>query len=220
MGKRMWRLIRKNSLMFLLYLSLYWLFLLITLQGGEFFESPRELLVTLGFYMFWLILGGIWSQEQLEEKQRGYRFLQILPIRPIEIVGAKYVMAFLAVLAYLASHLVGFFFMTRNADEFLAGFSTLVVFASACLVMAGIYYLGFFRFGYHRFSKVAIAIWLLLVVSPLPLMIVLKSRFGIGSDEILEAVSGLNPLPVAAIALVLYAGTIRLAARARTGRAE
>lgn len=212
----MWRLIRKNSLMFLLYQGLYFgLFFPLINQDRLFGENPLDLsfFVYLNSYIIWLILGSVWSQEQLENKSRGYAFLSTLPIRGRQIVGAKYALMFLATMSFVVVHLIWYALSFDDPEFLAAGRISLVHAASLCLLLSGLYYLGFFRFGYKRFSKYAIALWFLLIISPLALQIVLKEYFGILSSDILLWLIRFDPKISLGVCLPLFLGTLALAIR-------
>ena len=212
----MWRLIRKNSLMFVLYLCLYFgLFFPLINQDRLFGENPLDLsfFVYLNSYIIWLILGAVWSQEQLEDKSSGYAFLSTLPIRGRQIVGAKYALSFLATMGFVVVHLIWYALSFDDPEFLAAGRTSLVHAACLCLLLSGLYYLGFFRFGYKRFSKYAIAVWFLLIISPLVLQILLKEYFGILSSDILSWVIRFDPKITLGVCLPLYLGTMALAIR-------
>ena len=212
----MWRLIRKNSLMFLVYQGLYFgLFFPLINQDRLFGENPLDLsfVVFLNSYMIWLVLGSVWGQEQQESKSNGYAFLSTLPIRAHQIVGAKYALAALATLSFVGLHLV-WYAVSFDEPTFLAPARiSLIHVAGLCLVLSGVYYLGFFRFGYKRYSKIAIPLWLLLIVVPLPLQILLKERFDIHTSDILLWLTRIDPMITLAISLPLFLGSLGLAIR-------
>ncbi len=212
----MWRLIRKNSLMFLLYQGLYFgLFFPLINRDRLLGENPLDLsfLLFLNTYMIWLILGSVWGQEQMESKNNGYAFLSTLPIRSWQIVGSKYALVFMATLTFVGVHLIWYAVSFDDPVFLAAGRTSLIRVASMCLLLAGLYYLGFFRFGYQRFSKIAVAIWLLMIVIPLPLRIILKERFGIRSSDIFLSLNRFNPTLMLSLCLLLFLGTLGLAIR-------
>jgi len=214
----MWRLIRKNSPMFLLYQGMYFAFFFPLIDYDRMSsQNPLDLsfLFFLNTYMLWLILGSVWSQEQLENRSNGYAFLSTLPLRGRQIVGAKYALVFLVTLIYVAVSLVWYSLSFDDPAFLAAGRSSLIHVASVCLFLAGLYYLGFFRFGYKRFSRFAVAAWFCLVVSPLLIQIVLKERLGRRSGDIILAITRLNPAITLSVCLVLFLGTLVLAVRCK-----
>lgn len=202
--------------MFVLYQGLYYA-LLLPLLNQDRILSPNPLdlsfVLYLNIYMTWLIIGSVWAQEQLEHKNNGYAFLRNLPIQDRDIVLSKYILVLLSVLVYLLVHMVWFNLSFEETGFLLAARNNLVLMGNFSLVLAGLIYLGFYRFGYHKFGKIAIVIWLLLIVSPIPIRIILKNRFNIGSDEIVNAIMGGNPLLITAVGFALFMASAFLATR-------
>jgi len=167
----------------------------------------------LNMYMTWLIIGSVWAQEQLEHKNNGYSFLRTLPIQNHEIVLSKFILVLLSVLIYLTAHMVWFQHNFEEADFLLAARNNMVIMGNFSLVIVGLIYLGFYRFGYHKFGKIAIIIWLLLIISPIPIRIFLRNRFNIGTDQIVSAIMGGSPLLISAVGLTLFAAFALLAVK-------
>ena len=210
----MWRLIRKFSFMFLLYQGLYYAFLFPALKYDRIVgPDPLDLsfVLYLSSYMVWLILGSIWAHEQWEDKNRGYHFLRNLPVRRWDLVGAKFSAPLLSIALYLAVHLLWFRNILESPESLGAASANLWVTTSVCLVMAGLYILGFYRFGYRRFGKIALPLWLFLIIAPLLFRIILKEHFNIGGREIIQAVQQVNPTLVMCAGLAVYLGAFWLA---------
>lgn len=212
----MLRLMRKFSFMFIFYQGLYYLFLLPLLNSDRLTgPDPFDLsfVLYLNAFMFMIIIASIWAQEQLESKNNGDKFLQILPIKRNEVILAKYALAFLSILVYVIVHAIWLSATFDNPEYLTISYSNLMINTSVCLVLAGLVYLGFFRFGYERFGKVAIVTWVLMVIGPLPVRIILKNKFGIGTDEIVQGIMSINPLVMACAGLIGFGATLLLALR-------
>jgi hypothetical protein len=202
--------------MFLIYQGLYFgMFFPLINRDRLTGENPLDLsfVLYLNMYMIWLILGSVWGQEQMENKSNGYAFLSTLPIRGRQIVGAKYILVFSAIFVFVSVHLVWYAVSFEDPEFIAAGLRSLSHISGLCLFLSGLYYLGFFRFGYRRFSKYALAIWLFLVVSPLPAQIILKERYDILSGDIIGTINRLNPVITLSVCLVLFLGSLALAIR-------
>jgi len=219
----MWRLVRKFSFMFLVYQGIFYAFLvpLVYFKGLSDLDPPEPAVVfMLQTYIFLIILGSVWSSEQLEHKTNGYAFLQILPVRAYQIVGAKFLLTFLAVAVYVMVHLIWICFEFDDPRFIDAARDNIILAAGICLALAGPYYLGFYRFGYQRFSKTAIAIWLLTVIAPLPTMIVLKERFHLSIREIMEILQRVDLVAVGVGGAVLFLASMWGAVRLKETRAD
>jgi hypothetical protein len=217
----MLRLIQKSSFMFLFYQGLYYaVFFPLINRDRMFSENPLDLsfVFFLNAYMIWLILGSVWAQEQMENKSNAYAFLSTLPIRSRQIVGAKFALVFLSVAVYVAVHLIWYALSFDDPAFIAAGRVSLIHISCVCLVLAGLYYLGFFCFGYQRFVRFAVALWFLMVVSPLLVQIMLRKRFGRNSGEIILAITRLDPVITLGVCVLLFLGTLALAIRCRENR--
>ena len=212
----MLRLIQKFSLMFFVYQVIYYATLFPAMNYDRI-KGPDPLdlsfVLYLNIYMLFIIIGSIWGHEQLEHKSRGYEFLRTLPIRHRDIVASKFLLAFLSVALYVAMHLAWFRIILDRPELRRIARTNLWLTAAVCLALVGFYLLGFLRWGYHRFSRFAVPFWLLLIVAPLPAMILLKERFNFGSRDIIHALQLVNPYPVLAAGLMLFAAAFLLAAR-------
>lgn len=212
----MFHLVKKFSFMFLLYQGMYYV-LLLPLLNYDRLTGPDPLdpsfVLYLNNFMLWLIIGSVWAQEQLEFKNNGDAFLRILPIQAREIVLSKFALVLMSVVVFVSVTLI---WLHQNFDEagfLLAARNNLLLIGNVSLIIAGLFYLGFYRFGYHKFGKIAIFIWVLLIASPIPVRIFLKNRFQIGSDDIVRALMGLDPLLVSALGLTCFIGSALVAVK-------
>ncbi len=219
----MWRLVRKFSFMFLVYQGIFYAFLIpLVYTEGLIDLDPQDpsMVFMLQTYIFLVILGSVWSAEQLEHKTNGYAFLQILPVRAYQIVGAKFLLTFLAVAVYVVVHMIWISLAFDDPRFIEAARDNFILAAGVCLALAGPYYLGFYRFGYQRFSKIAIAIWLLTVIAPLPIIIMLKERFHLGIREIMEILQRVDLVAVGVGGAVLFLASMWGAVRLKETRAD
>lgn len=212
----MLRLIRKYSLIFFFYQMIYYATLFPAMNYDRITgPDPLDLsfVLYLNIYMLFIIIGSIWGHEQFEHKSRGYQFLRTLPIRHRDIVTSKFLLAFLAIAVYVTMHLIWFRTILERPELRRTARANLWLTTALCLALAGFYFLGFLRWGYHRFAKFALPFWLFLIIGPLPVMMLLKERFNIGSREIIHALQHVNPYPVMFAGLILFVAAYLLAAR-------
>jgi hypothetical protein len=133
----MLRLMRKNSFFFAIQASL--LLTLITV----YWLAARDVLswsmvLFQGQILFLIILGAISSNEQLEEKSKGYAFLSILPVTDRTIVASKFACVFITVFFIVAYN--NFLFILFPEPAYLASFGRIFVLLSGlvCLILAGL----------------------------------------------------------------------------------
>ena len=201
-------MLKKNSFMFLFYLVLFFGFLLPlinseTLTGAETLEFG--FVSFFATYVFWLVIGSIWSHEQTENKYSGYKFLRILPISNIDIVGSKFLLVILSLAIYLIFNLLWLSSLFRGMEVLTAAHKYLFLMAALGLGICGVLYVGVFRFGFSKFGKYLMIIWLLLIIGQIPLRILLRRQFGVSDDDIARWADGINLLPVILICVTVFA---------------
>ncbi len=206
---------KKFSFMYILYPALLLAFGL-PLYNHDRLTGPDPLSFSFAFYlapMVWLVLGAMWSHEQMEHKANGYAFLRTLPIEPRQIVRAKFLLVFFSVMLYVGGCCVAFAFVSTNPDYLIPSCSYLILHGDICLVAAAFLYLGIFRFGFSRFGKFVLISWACLFISPLLVRIFFLRPKGITDDGIMQFMR--NPLwiGVTAISLAAYILLIRQSTR-------
>lgn len=159
---------------------------------------------TLAPYLFFVVLGAVYIHEQMEEKTNGYAFLQLLPIEASDIVVAKFVLVFLSILIYVAFHCAAFTKISSDPSYWRPSCSFLIINGNICLVLIALLYVGIFRYGYAKVVKYFVFIWLVTIVSPIPINIFLLKRLGISRQAIIEKVIQLNGIAVTLICVTLY----------------
>ena len=208
----MLRLIQKNSFIFFAYLAGY-MFFIFPLMNYTRYTTDEPFDPTYIFYqtpfIFWIVLGAIWTQENLESKIKGYSFLRTLPITFGEIVVSKFSIAVMAILAYeLFQWSTLSLFATP--PEYLPWIrSYLIVFGGICLIISGLFYLSIFKFGFLRMNKFVFILWTLLFISPLPIREFLAPKFNVEIMDIIRSTASLNWVPVAVVSLILYLGLMQ-----------
>jgi len=213
----MLRLMRKFSWSYVLY-TLLSMAIVFPLFNQDRISGPRPLDLTFAYYLatyfFMIIIGSIWSLEEMEKRFHGNRFLQTLPIRSGEIVGAKLSLVFLTVLIYVIFHCAAFLAISSDPGFFGPSCTLIILAGDFCLVTSALLYLGVFRFGFDRFRPFLLFAWLCFMILPLPLHIFLLPRFGLNIRDIIDVISSLPWIPPTLAALVLFFGISRLAIRA------
>ena len=160
-------------------------------------------------FIFWIVLGSIWTQENLESKVKGYAFLNTLPIKASELVMSKFSVALLAVVVYQLFQLSTLSLFSTPSEYVPLIQSYLVLYGGVCLIISGLFYLSIFRFGFLRMNKFVFILWILLFISPLPIREFLAPKFNIEIMDIIRLAASLNWILVAVTSLIIYAGLMQ-----------
>jgi len=212
----MWYLMKKFSLMYVLYAALYAGLLFPLLNYDRITGSnPQDPIYIFyqGSFIFWVVLGSLWALEQMEHKARGYGFLRTLPLRIQDIVRAKFSLVLLAVLFIVVFQAGSIRLLTKDRDLTSTTWNFSMVIGSLCLILAGLAYAGIFRFGFSRFSKWIFGAWLLFFLYPVILREFLMPAFRLSVDDVLDRVTGFNWILVSTAALTIFWALMQLAVR-------
>lgn len=211
---------KKFSFWYLLYPGLLLVFG-IPLYNHDRLVGPDPLGLSYAIYlapMIWLVLGAMWSHEQMESKANGYSFLRILPIEPAQIVKAKFALVFISVAIYVGGCCVAFALVSTNPEYLIPSCAYLIIHGDICLVAAGLLYLGIFRFGYSRFGKYVLIVWVCLFISPIPIRIFVLKPLAISDSDIMQFMRGPYWIVGTIICLVGYYFLMKLAIKKLSDR--
>ncbi len=205
---------KKFSFIFILYLLLA-VGLVFPLFNYDRLTGPDPLTLnfvfTLAPYLFFVVLGAVYIHEQLEQKTNGYAFLRTLPVRASDIVISKFLLVFFSVFFYLGFHCAAFAKISNDPNYFRPSCSFLIINGNICLVLTALLYMGIFRYGYAKVGKLVVFLWLVIVLSPIPINIFLLTRLGISRQALIEKVISLNWLAVTLVCVALYVFLMRAA---------
>jgi len=206
---------KKFSFWYLLYPGLLLVFG-IPLYNHDRLVGPDPLGLSYAIYlapMIWLVLGAMWSHEQMESKANGYSFLRILPIEPAQIVKAKFALVFISVAIYVGGCCVAFALVSTNPEYLIPSCAYLIIHGDICLVAAGLLYLGIFRFG-----KYVLIVWVCLFISPIPIRIFVLKPLAISDSDIMQFMRGPYWIVGTIICLVGYYFLMKLAIKKLSDR--
>ncbi len=209
----MLRLMKKFSFWYLLYPGLLLVFGL-PLFNHDRLTGPDPLSLSFASYlapMVWLVLGAMWSHEQMENKFNGYAFLKILPIDVAMIVKAKFALVFISVTIYVGGCCAAFSFISTDLKYLIPSCAYVIVFGDTCLIVAALLYLGIFRYGFSRFGIFILISWVLLLISPIAIRILILKPRGISDAEIMRFLEGPIWILATAICLIGYYFLMKLA---------
>ena len=203
----MFRLIQKFAFSFILFILLA-VGLVFPLFNHDRLTGPDPLTLyfvfTLAPYLFFVVLGAVYIHEGLEQKTNGYAFLKTIPVKAFDIVVSKFLLVFLTALAYVGFHCVAFAKISSDPSYFNPSCSFLIINANICLLLTALFYIGIFRYGYTKIGNFVVLIWVLIVISPIPINIFLLKRLGISRQSIIERVVSLNWVVVTFAGVALY----------------
>lgn len=205
---------KKNMNFFVFYFAIIvgLIVILRFITGSEL--SPVFVIIS-GIFVFFLVFGSTFTNEQYEEKNKGYTFLDTLPITPREIAEAKYALVLLAV-GLCVGFLVILFSLSGSAPETIAIARSYVIFLGVvCLILAGLNYIGIFALGYTKFLVFVGIGWLSLGFVPMIIMKTYQGRMDVLKETVFNFFTGLNWLVVIPLALVVYFVLMLVAAKVR-----
>lgn len=206
---------KKFSFWYLLYPGLLLVFGL-PLYNYDRLVGPDPLGLSFATYlapMIWLVLAAMWSHEQMESKSNGYAFLRILPIETAQIVKAKFALVFVAVAIYVGGCCIAFALVSTDPEYLIPSCTYLIVHGDVCLVAAALLYLGIFRFGFSRFGKYVLIVWVIMLISPIPIRLIILKPKGISDADIMQFMRGPYWIIGTIICLVGYYFLMKLAIR-------
>jgi hypothetical protein len=211
----MLRLMKKFSFWYILYPGFLLVFGL-PMFNYDRLTGPDPLSLSFSTYlapMIWLVLGAMWSHEQMESKTNGYAFLSILPIEPSQIVKAKFAILFIAVAIYVGGCCVAFALISTDPDYLIPSCGYIIVHGDICLLAAALLYLGIFQYGYSRFGKYVLISWVCLFILPLLIRLFILKPRGITDSEIMQFLRGPYWIIGTIISLAGYYFLMKLAIR-------
>jgi hypothetical protein len=204
---------KKFSFWYILYPSILLVFGL-PMFNHDRLTGPDPLSLSFATYlapMIWLVLGAMWSHEQMESKANGYTFLKILPIEPAQIVKSKFALVLIAVAIYTGGCIVAFALISTSPEYLIPSSAYVIVYGDICLLAAALLYLGIFRYGFSRFGKYVLIAWVFMLTSPILLRIFFLKPRGITDSEIMQFMRGPYWIIGTIICLVGYYFLMKLA---------
>lgn len=215
----MWQIINKNYRQYGLFL----LFFCGTLAAVRFLIGNELSVVFVligGMSLFVSIIGVIFIGEQYEEKHHGYALMEILPIKRIEIVAAKFLLALVMCVLLTAFLVVLFSLSEAQSHDLRLVRSYLLLMGSCALLLAGIMYIGIFAIGYTKFLIGVLCFTTAMGLVPAILMNNQQDDVGIFIERLLDWLQNMNWSGFLAIVLVAYLGLMWIAAQVKSIRSN
>ena len=183
----MWNLVYKEIVQLRSYLIQTLGFLAVAIL---LFGRLSPVLMMSYLYVFPVVMAMTLAQLAFTQEERGntFAFLRSLPIRPREIVGAKYVVSVLVTLAFVVVLAVAGPAGAASGTALLAAISTVTL---VSFLLAAVSYFLHFWLGV---KSARVALILLSFVAAIPMMLVLRSGPRGVSAFFAERLSGLTSL--------------------------
>lgn len=217
----MMTLIKKFSLMFIIYILLYAVLLFYFIQNAQSdAPNPNDMgfVYVLSPYLIWVVIGALWSHEQMERKTQGYRVLAELPVKSVSIIFAKFFWIFITTLIITAGTMLLYNLTPLKAAYLGYAREYTLFFGSLALLAGGVAYLFIFRFGYPLFQKCVIVFLVLVLISPILLhMFVWKN---LSSEELIIRLTRLPAGVIFIVILIVFPLFIPRAVRLKEIRGE
>ena len=178
-------------------------------------ELSTVFVIIAGIIVFFLVFASTFTNEQYEEKNKGYTFLDTLPVTAREIVEAKYALVLLAV-GFCVGFLVILISLSGSAPETINIARSYVLFMGVvCLIMAGVNYIGIFALGFTKFLVIVGVGWLSLGFVPMIIMKTYQGRMNVLKESVFNFLNGIEWLAVIPLILVVYFMLMLVAAKVR-----
>lgn len=210
----MWIIIKKNMNLFVIYFVITTgLIGILKLITGS--DLSTVFVIIGGILVFLLVFGSTLTNEQYEEKNKGYRFLDTLPVTEREIAEAKFTLVLVAV-GLNVGFLVILITLSEGAPEAIVLARSFVLFIGVvCLILAGVNYVGIFALGFTKYLVVIGIGWVALAFVPMVIMKTFEGRMDILREKVLNFYTGIDWLVTIPLSLVIYFLLMLVAAKAR-----
>jgi hypothetical protein len=210
----MWKIMKKNMNFFLFYFIII-VSLIVGLKLLTGSKLTTAFVIFSGILVFLLVFGSTFTNEQYEEKNKGYKFLDTLPVTSREIVEAKYALVLLAVV-FCVGFLVILFSISGGIPETIGIARSYVLFMGViCLILAGINYIGIFALGYTKYLVIVGVGWFSLSLVPMIMIKTYQGRMNVLKETVLKFYGGIDWLIVVPLTLVVYFVLMLVAAKVR-----
>ncbi len=205
---------KKNMNFFVFYFAIIagLIVLLRLLVGSKL--SPVFVIIS-GIIVFFLVFGSTFTNEQYEEKNKGYRFLDTLPVTAREIVEAKFALVLLSV-GLCVGFLMILISLSGSPPETIAIARSYVLFSGmVCLILAGVNYIGIFALGFTKYLVIVGIGWVSLSLVPMIILKTYEGRMDVLRETVLDFFTGTDWPIVIPVTLVAYFVLMLVAAKVR-----
>ncbi|MBN1222363.1 MAG: ABC-2 transporter permease [Candidatus Aminicenantes bacterium] len=172
--------------------------------------NPMFVIIS-GLFVFMAVIGPLFINEQYEEKNKGYAFLDTLPVLNRDIVTAKFLLVLAADITLVAYIAVLLSFASGPAEQIVIARSYVFLNGVICLLICGLSYIGIMGIGYTKFALIAMSFLVFLGIPPLLIMSIHKENMDVFIEKVLNFYTGLNWLILLPVSIALYLGLMTVA---------
>lgn len=166
--------------------------------------APALLVILGGLLVMFAVIGAVFAREQYEEKHGGYAFLLALPLRPVEIVAAKFFPVLLGTFLLTGFMTVLLTGAAEGNEAVLLIRGYLLMMGCGVLVLASVMYLGIFLIGYTKFIVAVLVFTTLLGLGPMILMHAFEGKMDVLVDRILDGFKAAEIFPMVTAAFLIF----------------
>lgn len=209
-------ILKKYSFYFLISL---FVFLLLSVPVVMFIQGDIQkvafAVLICGIFIYFNALGPVFGSEQYEEKNKGYEFLNILPLRNIDIVAAKFLWVLLVDAFFVGGILLFLKYSPWSGNQLVLFRSLALLNGSASLLLAAVSYLLIFWIGYTKYMIVVLSVMVAMGFIPMLILKFLNDRIDQIIADIGNFIIDINWLIVLTVVLMVYVGLMFLASKVK-----
>ena len=200
---KMLTIVKKNVIYFIGYLGVIIpLTALLALILGK--ENAVILVLISGVLVLMQVFGPVYFSEQYEEKNRGYDFLDILPVKAGEIVSTKFGLVLITAMLTIGYLLLLFSILNIAPNDWVLVRSYILMSSCVCLFFSAVSYIGIFSLGYTKFAVIVMSFFVLLGFIPILIMKFYRDNMDVLVENILAFLRSVNWMVVLPLALLGY----------------
>lgn len=199
-------------------IGIYIAILIVSLSGAAYLDTLSRIpffailsvLLLLAF-----ILSTVMLNERYEDKNNGYSFLRVLPVKVTEIVAVKFVFMLVVVFIGIGLFIAAQGFLVKldtPTGRIQRGFAYLV--GNLGLLLVGLVYIGIYALGFMKMTYVARIGSVVFLLIPQILAFTMLRRGGEGVDVLRKIAHSVGEAPWALVSVcvvVLYFALIPIA---------
>jgi len=209
-------IMKKYSSYFLISLFVFFLFssAAVLLIHGDFQKVLFAVLIC-GIFIYFNNLGPILGSEQYEEKNKGYEFLNILPLREMDIVGAKFLWVLLINILFGGGILLFLRYSSWVGRQLVLFRSLALLNVSVSLLLVAVSYVFIFWIGYTKYMIIVLSVMVAMGFIPMLILNFFKDSIDQIIANIGNFIVDINWLMVLPIVLMVYFGLMFLAGKVK-----